>query len=140
LIVLTASAALTLGLPARANERPTEEYRAAMKELEAISDILRHHARMVEPGGDCCYDWVEKDAVALKAAFAKTLEFWTAKNVKNAITLAQYAANDAAGLERAARAKHYDGVVAGVSGVLNACEPCHLAYREKLPDGTYEIR
>jgi hypothetical protein len=138
--ILAVSAALTLGLSARANEPPTEEYRAAMKDLEAASEILRHHARMVEPGGDCCYDWVEKDAVTLKAAFAKTLEFWKAKNVKNAITLAQYAVSDAAGLERAAKAKHYDGVVAGVSGVLNACEPCHLAHREKLPDGTYEIR
>jgi len=134
------SAALTLGFSARANEPPTEEYRAAMKDLEAASEILRHHARMVEPGGDCCYDWVEKDAVTLKAAFAKTLEYWKAKNVKNAITLAQYAVSDAAGLERAAKAKHYDGVVAGVSGVLNACEPCHVAHREKLPDGTYEIR
>ena len=138
--VLTVSAALTLGLSARANERPSEEYRTAMKNLEAASEILRHHARMVEPGGDCCYDWVEKDAVVLKAAFTKTLEFWTAKKVKNAITLAQYAVSDAAGLERAAKAKHYDGVVAGVSGVLNACEPCHLAHREKLPDGRFEIR
>jgi hypothetical protein len=111
-----------------------------MKSLEAASEILRHHARMVEPGGDCCYDWVEKDAVVLKEAFTKTLEFWKAKNVRNAITLAQYAVSDAAGLERAAKAKHYDGVVAGVSGVLNACEPCHLAHREKLPDGTFEIR
>ena len=140
LTVLAVSAVFTLGFSARANEPPTEEYRAAMKDLEAASEILRHHARMVEPGGDCCYDWVEKDAVTLKAAFAKTLEFWKAKNVKNAITLAQYAVSDAAGLERAAKAKHYDGVVAGVSGVLNACEPCHLAHREKLPDGTYEIR
>jgi hypothetical protein len=140
LSVLTVSAALVLGLSARANEKPPEEYRSAMKDLEAASEILRHHARMVEPGGDCCYDWVEKDAVTLKAAFAKTLEFWTAKKVRDAIRIAQYGASDAADLERAAKAKHYDGVVAAVGAVLAACEPCHAAHREKLPDGTFEIK
>jgi hypothetical protein len=140
LTVLTVSVALTLGLSARANEAPPEEYRRAMKDLEAASEILRHHARMVEPGGDCCYDWVEKDAAKLKAAFATTLEFWTAKKVTGAMRLAQNGASDAADLERAAKAKHYDGVVAGVGAVLAACEPCHLAHRDKLPDGTFEIR
>lgn len=140
LTLLTVSAALTLGLSAGANEKPTEEYRNAMKDLEAASEILRHHARMVEPGGDCCYDWVEKDAVTLKAAFTTTLEFWTAKKVNNAIRIARDGASDAADLERAAKAKHYDGVVAAVGAVLAACEPCHLAHREKLPDGTFEIK
>jgi hypothetical protein len=140
LTLLTVSAALTLGLSAGANEKPTEEYRNAMKDLEAASEILRHHARMVEPGGDCCYDWVEKDAVTLKAAFTTALEFWTAKKVNNAIRIARDGASDAADLERAAKAKHYDGVVAAVGAVLAACEPCHLAHREKLPDGTFEIK
>jgi cytochrome c556 len=140
LTVLIVSAALTLGLSVLANEKPTEEYRNAMKDLEASSEILRHHARMVEPGGDCCYDWVEKDAVTLKAAFTKALEFWMAKKVNSAIRIAQNGASDAADLERAAKTKHYDGVVAAVGAVLADCEPCHLAHREKLPDGTYEIK
>ena len=140
LTVFTIVAALILASAPRANEKPTEEYRNAMKDLEAASEILRHHARMVEPGGDFGYDWVEKDAATLKAAFGKTLEFWTAKKVESAIRLARYGASDAADLERAAKAKHYDGVVAAVGAVLAACEPCHLAHREKLPDGTFEIR
>ena len=50
--ILIASVALLFGLTVRANEKPTEEYRKAMKDLEAASEIMRHHSRMVEPGGD----------------------------------------------------------------------------------------
>jgi cytochrome c556 len=131
---------LVVSLPIRANEQPTDEYRTAMKTLEAASAILRHHARMVEPGGDFGYTWVENDAATLKAGFEQTLKFWETKNVKAAVRLAQNAVSDAAVLERAARGKHYDGVVAGVGGVLSACEPCHNAYREQLPDGSFAIR
>jgi cytochrome c556 len=128
------------GFSARANEKPSDEYRKAMQDLQAASEIVRHHARMVEPGGDCCYDWVEKDAAVLKAAFGTTLAFWTARGVKNAVRIARDATSDAAELERAAKTKHYDGVVAALGAVLASCEPCHLAYREQLPDGTFEIR
>jgi hypothetical protein len=124
----------------RASETPPPEYRTAMRDLEAASEIMRHHARMVEPGGDFGYDWIESDAARLKSGFERALAFWTAKNAKHAMRLAQDAASDAAVLERAARRKHYDGVVAGVGGVLAACEGCHNAYREQLPDGSFAIR
>jgi cytochrome c556 len=140
LTVLTVSAALTLGLSVQANEKPSDEYRNVMKELMSVSGLLLHHARMVEPGGDCCYDWVEKDAATLKADFTKVLEYWTEKKASGAMQIAQNAVSDAADLERQAKAHHYDGVVAAVGAVQNACEPCHLAHREDLPDGTYEIK
>ena len=140
LTVLTVSVALTLGLSVRANEKPTEEYRNAMKDLQSVSQLMRYHARMVEPGGDCCYDWVEKDAVTLKTGFSKALEYWTAKKAKGAMQLAQNGVSDSADLERAAKAHHYDGVVAAVGAILASCEPCHLAHREQRPDGTYEIK
>jgi len=131
---------LVFVFPICASEQPPAEYRAAMRDLEAASEIMRHHARMVEPGGDFGYDWIESDAAKLKSGFEQALAFWTAKNVKHAMRLAQDAASDAAVLERAAKRKHYDGVVAGVGGVLAACEGCHNAYRDQLPDGTFAIR
>ena len=139
LVVPAVCAALILGPAIRANEKPTEAYQNAMKELDAASQILRHHARMVEPGGDCCYEWVEKDAATMKAAFATVLEFWTAKKTADAISLARDGMNDAANLEKAAKAKHYDGVVAAEGAVLQGCEPCHERHRKKMPDGSFEI-
>ena len=136
----TLALVLVVACSVRASETPPPEYRTAMKDLEAASEIMRHHARMVEPGGDFGYDWIESDAARLKSGFERALAFWTAKNVKHAMRLAQDAASDAAVLERAAERKHYDGVVAGVGGVLAACEGCHNAYREQLPDGSFAIR
>jgi hypothetical protein len=132
--------AIFLAFPLRASEMPPPDYRAAMRDLDAASEIMRHHARMVEPGGDFGYDWIERDANKLKSAFQLTLEFWTARNVKRAMQLANNAVSDAALLEKAAKRRHYDGVVAGVAGVLAACEPCHSVYREPLPDGSFAIR
>jgi hypothetical protein len=111
-----------------------------MKTLQEASDLMRHHARMVEPGGDFGYAWIESDAATLKEAFEVARAYWTIRNSRVATTFAQNAVSDAAILERAAKAKHYDGVVAGVAGVLADCEPCHRVYREELPDGTFEIR
>jgi len=136
----TLALVLAVACSVQATETPPPEYRTAMQDLEAASEIMRHHARMVEPGGDFGYDWIESDATRLKSGFERALAFWTAKNVKHAMRLAQDAASDAAVLERAAQRKHYDGVVAGVGGVLAACEGCHNAYREQLPDGTFAIR
>jgi len=136
----TLALVLVVACSVQATETPPPEYRTAMQDLEAASEIMRHHARMVEPGGDFGYDWIESDATRLKSGFERALAFWTAKNVKHAMRLAQDAASDAAVLERAAKRKHYDGVVAGVGGVLAACEGCHNAYREQLPDGSFAIR
>jgi hypothetical protein len=127
-------------LVVQANERPSPEYRRAMIDLESTSQLMRHHARMVEPGGDFGYPWIEGDAAKLKAAFEVTRAYWTARKRPHAITFAQNAISDAEILGRAAKSKHFDGVVAGVAGVLADCEPCHLAFREELPDGAFEIR
>jgi hypothetical protein len=138
--VLPVALLLVLAWPIRASEKPSEDYRAAMQELFAASEIMRHHARMVEPGGDFGYTWIDGDAGRLKAAFERTLAFWTMKDVKRAMRYAQDAVSDADILQKAARRKHYDGVVAGVAGVLADCEPCHAVYRDQLPDGSFEIR
>ena len=132
--------ALLAAFPVSGNERPSPEYQRAMKTLQEASDLMRHHARMVEPGGDFGYAWIESDAATLKEAFEVARAYWTIRNSRGATTFAQNAVSDAAILERAAKAKHYDGVVAGVAGVLADCEPCHRVYREELPDGTFEIR
>lgn len=139
-VVVSVSVAIVFCLTVDANERPSAEYRKAMLDLESTSQLMRHHARMVEPGGDFGYAWIEDDAARLRAAFEVAQSYWIRRNKNSAMTFARNAVGDAMILERAAQRKHYDGVVAGVAGVLADCEPCHLAYREELPDGTFEIR
>ena len=50
---------------------------------------------MVERGGDCCFEPVEKDAVELKAAFEVVLEYWNARGgPQDAIRAARGAVED----------------------------------------------
>jgi hypothetical protein len=37
--VLLVAAGLTLGLPVRANEKPSDDYRTAMKDIQAASQV-----------------------------------------------------------------------------------------------------
>ena len=142
----TLALVLVVACSVEASETPPPEYRAAMRDLEAASDIMRHHARMVEPGGDFGYDWIESDAIKLKSGFERALAFWTAKNVKHAMRLAQDAASDAAVLERAAepqalrrrrrrrrrRAGRVRGVPQRLQGTAARRNVCDQIGRQKL--------
>ena len=56
------------------------------------------------------------------------------------MTLAQSGAKGAADLEAAAKAKNEDGVAAAQKAVGSTCAACHMAHRERLQDGTFEIK
>ena len=53
---------------------------------------------------------------------------------------AKAAGKAAADLERAAKAKNEEAVAASAKAVNGACKTCHDAHRERLPDGTSEIK
>lgn len=135
----------SLGLVTFANEKPSPEYQKAMKDLAAASNTLRVNVKNLEYAG------IEKDAASMKAAFDVVVAFWKAKNVEDALSLAQAGAKGAADLEVAAKAQNLQGVLdaqaaisgspsTGTVGLIGTCAPCHLAHRVRLPDGTFEIK
>src|SRR5262249_29376379 len=105
-----------------------------MKNLGAANQSLRNNVTAKD------YDAVAKDAAMFKASFATALAFWTAKKVDDAVTLAQNGAKSAADLEAAAKAKNEEAVVAAQKAVGSTCATCHMAHRERLQDGTFEIK
>jgi hypothetical protein len=137
-----------LGLRAAANEKPTEAYQKAEKDLNITNNSLRNNVKSIEYAG------LEKDAVALKAAFAVMLEFWQEKKVEDAVKFIQTGITAAGDLETAAKAMNYNGVLAAQNAVVGSngvafvgetalpgvCVGCHLAHRQRMPDGTYEIK
>lgn len=133
-LAAVAVCAVVLGLPVRANEKPSEAYQNAMKNLGAANQSLRNNVTAKD------YDAVAKDAATFKASFATALAFWTAKKVDDAVTLAQNGAKGAADLEAAAKAKNEEGVAAAQKAVGSTCAACHMAHRERLQDGTFEIK
>jgi hypothetical protein len=137
-----------LVLPLRANEKPGEAYQKAEQGLQAANNALRNHVKAID------YPALEKDAEAFKTAFAVMLDYWQEKKVEDAVTFVQDGLKGADALTAAAKTMTYDGVlaaqnaIAGSNGVAfvgetqlpGVCVGCHLAHRQRMPDGTFEIK
>ena len=137
----TAGAVALLAFTVQAGEKPTGAYQEAMKSLGANNQALRTHIKAVEADGAYPdYMPIEKDAAAMKTAFAAALTFWQDKKVDDATNLAQAGAKGVEDLQTAMREKDYDGVLTAAAAIGKTCGTCHLAHREPLPDGTFEIK
>ncbi len=136
---LGAAVVLTPGL--LASEKPTPEYQSAMKALATAAQDLRGHVKEVESAGAYPdYTLIEKDAAALKAAFGPVLAFWTARKTDDAIVIARSGLKGVEDLEKAVKDKSYDTLVLAATAIGGTCASCHMAHRERLPDGTFEIK
>ena len=148
LTVVAAVAALVMGVAVRANEKASEAYQKAEKGLNAANNSMRNNVKNIDYGG------LEKDADAFKASFSVMLGYWQEKKVDDAVKFVQDGVKGADDLAVAAKAMNYNGVlaaqnaIAGSNGVAfvgdtalpGVCVGCHLAHRQRLPDGTYEIK
>jgi hypothetical protein len=137
-----------LGLPLQANEKPSEAYQKAEQGLQTATNSLRNHVKAIDYAG------LQKDGEAFKAGFTVMLTYWQEKKVDDAVTFAQDGLKGADALVVAALAMNYDGVlaaqnaIAGSNGVAfsgdsqlpGVCVGCHLAHRQRMPDGTFEIK
>jgi cytochrome c556 len=132
LLALVAGSVLAVGV--MASEKPSDEYVKSMKETNVAAQSLRKDVEAKD------YDAVARDAATLKALFAGTEEFWTKRNAEDAVAAAKAGGKAAADLESAAKARNGDGVAASAKAVNGTCKTCHDAHRERLPDGTSEIK
>jgi mono/diheme cytochrome c family protein len=117
-----------------AGERPPESYVKLMKDTNTAAQTLRGHVQAKD------YDGIAADAAALGKLFADTEGFWTARKADDAIGFSKTGAKASADLEAAARAKNDDGVATAARAVNGTCMGCHTAHRERLPDGSSEIK
>jgi hypothetical protein len=147
LAVLAVLTTMALAFPAWANEKPNEAYQKAEKDLQAANNSLRNNVKNIE------YASLQKDAEAFKASFGVMLQFWQDKKVDDAVKFAQDGIKAAGDLDTAAQAMNYNGVLAAQNAIVGSngvafeggalpgvCVGCHLAHRQRLPDGTFEIK
>jgi hypothetical protein len=141
LAILSVCAGMVVGLTVQANEKPTESYQKTMKDLSAANTALRNDVKAAEAAGAYPdYIPVEKDAAALKTAFESALSFSTARKADDAVKAAGAGVSAADDLTKAIKEKNYDAVAAAATAIGATCAGCHTAHRERLPDGTYEIK
>ena len=132
---LTAAGIIVTGMiTLRAGEKPPEAHVKLMKDINATATELRGHNQSKD------YDAIAADAAKLKTYFAEVEKFWTPRKVDDAIGFAKTGAKGAADLETAAKAKNEEGVATAARAVTGTCMGCHTAHRERLPDGSSEIK
>jgi hypothetical protein len=131
---LTFGAAAIFGVVVMAGEKAPDSYVKNMKDTNAAAQSLRKSVEAKD------YEAVSKDAATLKTLFGSTEEFWTKRNAEDAVAAAKAGVKAATDLETAAKAKNEAGVADAAKTLQGTCKTCHDAHRERLPDGTSEIK
>jgi cytochrome c556 len=139
-VVVVCATALT-GLVVKANEKPSDAYQQAMKDLGAANGKLRADVAAIEKDGAYPdYNPIDADVAKLRASFTIALQFWQEKKVDDAVAKTQAVMKYVDELETARKEKNYDSLMTAAAEVGKSCGGCHAAHREKLPDGSYEIK
>lgn len=128
LLVIAAS-----GLVIVAAEKPSAEYQAAMKELGTFAAGIDAAVKAED------YDAIVASANKAKEAFATTEAYWKGKDAK-AAALAHQGWQAASDLIVMSGIKNVEGLTFAASEARSTCMECHAAHRERLPDGTFEIK
>jgi cytochrome c556 len=131
---LVLGAVALLGLSVMANEKPSAAYAQAMKDMQGALTGMRTAVPAKE------YDAIAKHAATFKSGFEAAQQFWTEKKADDAIAAAQAGVKAATDLASAAAAKNDEGIAAAQRAVGATCGGCHMAHRERLADGTFEIK
>lgn len=128
-------------LAVRADEKPSEAYQKAMKDMSAAAQALRAEVKTIEGAGAYPdYTPIDKYVLTLRGAFKTTLAYWSDKKVADAVSVSEAGLKGIDALEKAAKDKSYDNLVAASSAISSTCASCHKAHRSQTPEGTYEIK
>jgi cytochrome c556 len=140
-VAVAVCATVLTGLIVNANEKPSEAFQQTMKDVGAANAKLRADVTQIEKDGSYP-DWtlIDGDVTKLRSSFTAVLEFWQAKKVEDAIAKTQAVLKNVDELETARKDKNYDGIATAAAEIGKSCGGCHTAHREKLPDGSYEIK
>jgi hypothetical protein len=125
--------AAVFGLQVRAADKPPADYQKAMKDLGAFAQGI-DKAVMADD-----FDAVAKYATAVQADFELVEKYWTGK-AKDAVEIAQNGGKAAADLGVVAGLKSHEGIVYSAKQITDLCATCHMAHRETMPDGTFQIK
>ena len=117
-----------------ASEKPPESYVAAMKTIQTTSTALRGHVTAKD------YAAIEGDAKTLKPALEVALKFWEDKKVEDATGWAKAVAKANEDLEKGAKDKNDEAIGTAVKAISGSCQTCHMAHRDRQPDGSSLIK
>lgn len=116
-----------------AAEKPPEAYAKAMKDIGAATGALTKAAKAED------FATVSKSAIAIVEVAPGIRKFWEGK-ADDAVAAAAAMLKAAGDLRVAADLSSADGIAFSTEELTAACAKCHTAHRERLADGTFEIK
>ncbi|MFN7978369.1 MAG: hypothetical protein U0P30_09545 [Vicinamibacterales bacterium] len=122
-----------LGLTVWASEKPSAEFVNAMK-ISAAAQAAATKAMKEED-----FDTVEKEAAKIVEAFPAIEKYWSVR-APDVVPMARVASKAASDLRVSAQQRSVEGLEYSSKDLVAACKNCHDAHREKMPDGTFEIK
>lgn len=121
------------GLVAMTAEKPSEQYSKAMRDMSAAAQGLNSAI----PAED--FEAVSKNAVSIIEALPVVTTYWVGKG-EDAVKWTHTAEKAAADLRVAAGQKSSEGVAYAAKELTDTCMQCHTAHRDKLSDGSFQIK
>lgn len=126
--------AALVGFTAFAAEKAPDSFAKVMKDNGAAMQSIGKAADSKD------YDSVARTAASLQANFQEVGKFWTGRKDDEALKHCTAAFKASSDLEAAAKARNDGGIAESRKALGSACAGCHAAKREKLPDGTFQIK
>ncbi len=114
-------------------EKPSDEYVKAMRDIRAATQNID---KAIEASD---FEAVSKNALLITNAFLFVDKYWTGK-AEDALKLSETAGKAASDLEAAAGLASAAGVAFSAKELADTCTACHNAHRERLPDGSFQIK
>ncbi len=114
-------------------DEATDEYKKLMQPVAAANMRLQRSIQTdLNAAAEAASD--------MQAALVKIEEYWTQKNTADAIGFAKNAQAIVKEVHDAAAAGNKDAAVAAAGKIGAACGSCHMVHRERLPDGTFQLK
>ena len=110
------------------------DYEKMMKQIGSGAGTLR---KLID---DKAADAAEAQADTLQKLFDDVEEFWVARKVTDAKEWADTAASHAGHVEDAVDKKDFAKADEHLKLLMSTCQSCHAKYRERLPDGSYQMK
>jgi cytochrome c556 len=134
--VIPVSFALAVSLAAQAPAKIASEadYAATMKEVGQNAGVMTKGIK----GGMA--DEATKAAARLEVLFKSVHAYWSEKKVADATTAAQTALTNLAAVQKALAANDMAAAETARATVAAQCQTCHMAHREKTPEGGWKMK
>ena len=120
--------------PANAPVLTDEAYSKTMKQIgPTFQTLIKNNESMDHAAG-------VNNAQKLEQWFNDVQRYWEAKKVPDAVAFAKTAATAAQTTVSASVAMNMQALEDAQKALTGACQGCHTAHRERLPDGTFKIK